>query len=318
VLNFLLKCRLYLVFPWSFPYNINVHQGITASPNDRLTGKTHTGHPQLRQSYNLLQLLIINIINPAGDEDKDMTFCLDPHVHTIGTSSCGKVNGATVAELYKKAGYDGIVITNHYHEEFFTQFAANLSWQETIDLFLREYHGARAQGNKLGLSVFLGMEIRFTDSPNDFLVYGFDEDFLRTYPNLHHLGLKGFRELVASLAPAYRILIFQAHPFREGLNPAAPDLLDGVEVHNGNPRHNSYNHLAAAFARINQLTMISGSDFHRLTDLARGGILLPHPIETVNEFVAVLMEKRGNTIITNPNLPLGFWRLKAAVLNCSC
>ena len=243
------------------------------------------------------------------------TFCLDPHVHTIGTSSCGKIKGAAVAELYKKAGYDGIVITNHYHQEFFDRFSESTSWQKKIDHFLVEYHRAHAQGSKLGLKVFLGMEIQFTDSPCDFLVYGFDEYFLRTYPNLHHLGLKRFRQLVDSLAPSYHILVFQAHPFRQGMNPAAPELLDGVEVHNGNPRHNSYNHLASAFARINQLPMISGSDFHRLTDLARGGTILPHPIETINDFVATLRKNRGINLITNPHLPLSFWRLKSLVSN---
>lgn len=242
------------------------------------------------------------------------TFCLDPHVHTIGTSFCGKIKGTVVADLYKKAGYDGIVLTNHYKRKYFEKYPG-VSWQEKIDYFLLEYNQAVVQGQKIGLKVLLGMEIQFNNSPCEYLVYGFDEPFLRTYPALYNLGIKGFRKFVDSLNTTYDILIFQAHPFRPGMNPVAPHLLDGVEVHNGNPRHNSHNHLALAFAQINHLKMISGSDFHRLTDLARGGIILSHNIATESDLVGILRENRGINLITSPHLPLCFWRYKLSLRN---
>ena len=45
----------------------------------------------------------------------------------------------------------------------------------------------------------------------------------------------------------------QAHPFRTGLTREDPALLDGVEVFNGNARHDSHNDDALRFARENGL-----------------------------------------------------------------
>ena len=70
-------------------------------------------------------------------------------------------------------------------------------------------------------------------------------------------------------------LIYQAHPFRPGLRAASPADLDGVEVYNGNPRHNSHNELALRFALDSGLAMSSGSDAHQIEDIARGGIYAP-------------------------------------------
>jgi hypothetical protein len=55
--------------------------------------------------------------------------------------------------------------------------------------------------------------------------------------------------------------------------PADIKLLDGLEVYNGNPRHNSQNDKAFAYAKKHELKMISGSDFHEYEDLALGGIV---------------------------------------------
>ena len=43
-------------------------------------------------------------------------FLLDMHMHTKETSSCGEVPAAEVGRLYKEAGYQGIMITDHYHK----------------------------------------------------------------------------------------------------------------------------------------------------------------------------------------------------------
>jgi len=43
----------------------------------------------------------------------------DLHVHTSDSSPCGKVNSKILVQMYKRAGYAGIVITDHYFKEFF-------------------------------------------------------------------------------------------------------------------------------------------------------------------------------------------------------
>ena len=200
----------------------------------------------------------------------------DIHVHTSETSPCGKVEAIDVVKLYKKAGYTGIIITDHY---------------------LKGYKKALIEGGNIGLNVLLGMEIKFNDNPNDYLVYGIDEEFLKDNPELYNINLREFRNLIANRD----MLIFQAHPFRKGQHIEEPELLDGIEVYNGNPRHNSHNDQAFDFAIKNQLRFISGSDFHQIEDLARGGIIINYNITTIKELVGVLKENTAIDLIKTEN-----------------
>lgn len=158
------------------------------------------------------------------------------------------------------------------------------AWADKVDIYLNGYRQALDEGNKISLKVFLGMEILFQGSSNDYLVYGFDESFLYNNPELYELGLKGFRDLTKDSG----MLVFQTHPFRRNIIPADPLLLDGVEIYNSNPRHDSRNHLAKQFAEINNLRRSSGSDFHELEDLAKGGIEAEYYLKTDLEFVELL------------------------------
>lgn len=207
----------------------------------------------------------------------------DTHVHTSETSPCGRVTGAKLVRLYKESGYDGIVITDHYYSEYFESLGEK-NWTEKTDIFLEGYRNACEEGCKIGLNVLLGMEMRFDENPNDYLVYGFGEDFLKDCKELYRLGLKAFREIALS----HGLLVFQAHPFRTGISPADPVLLDGIEVFNGNPRHNSRNRLAFAFAAKHGLLMISGSDFHQVEDIGTGGIRIAQNVETSCELARIL------------------------------
>jgi predicted metal-dependent phosphoesterase TrpH len=212
---------------------------------------------------------------------------IDTHVHTSETSFCGNVRGIELVRLYKNSGYYGVIITDHYCKEFFESLGKK-NWEEKVDRFLTGYRNAFNEGKKIGINVFLGMEIRFTENWNDYLVYGFSEDFLKEYKELYNLGLKKFRKFTQGKG----ILIFQAHPFRQGMTRANLLLLDGVEVFNGHPRQNSYNHLAYSFAKKNNLIMISGSDFHRAEDLATGGIIIPKAAGSSKELTKLMQEKR--------------------------
>lgn len=108
------------------------------------------------------------------------------------------------------------------------------------------------------------------NSRNDYLIYGLDENFLFGCPALYNLGLAELHQLLK----AHGMLLYQAHPFRNYMERVPPGLLDGIEVFNGNPRHNSRNHLALAYAKAYGLGMVSGSDFHQVVDLATGGAAL--------------------------------------------
>lgn len=214
------------------------------------------------------------------------TYKYETHLHTYETSPCGKVKAEEAVRIYHNAGYTGIVVTDHYFNGFFEAHPF-ISWDKKVNLFLAGYKKAFAVGQKLGLDVLLGMEIRFSENPNDYLVYGFDEDFLRKYKKLYKLNLKTFRELTVDKG----IIIIQAHPFRPDMVPAPPSLIDGVEAYNGNPRHTSSNHLAVQYARDNGLKMLSGSDFHQPHDAARGGIIVNERLN-IDSFVDVFRKDR--------------------------
>lgn len=235
----------------------------------------------------------MTLFNKRKDEAEFM-FKLDTHVHTKETSFCGNIFAADVVKLYKEAGYDGIIITDHYYDGYF-ETLGDLSWIEKVDCYLRGYKRALEQGEKLGLKVFLGMEIRFTENPNDYLVYGITEEYLKENPELYKLGLKEFKKHIEK----DELLIFQAHPFRNGMVVADPTDLHGVEVFNGNLRHDSRNEKAVQFANENHLLMSSGSDFHELEDLARGGMVFDDVIHNSSELIDHLRNQRYSEIISS-------------------
>jgi predicted metal-dependent phosphoesterase TrpH len=216
----------------------------------------------------------------------------DTHVHTSQTSSCSRVKGKEIIRLYKKAGYRGLVITDHYCSEYF-EYLRETSWYGKIDRFLEGYRDALKEGRRTGMDVLLGIEIRLMENSNDYLIFGLEESFLFEKVELYRLSLKEFRKM----ADDNELLIFQAHPFRIGIKPADPDLLDGVEIYNGNPRQISRNHLAFAFAFENNLEMLSGSDFHQKQDLARGGIILPETVNSSRDFVKFIKNGKPYDII---------------------
>ncbi|NLE26360.1 MAG: PHP domain-containing protein [Clostridiaceae bacterium] len=223
-------------------------------------------------------------------------FKYDTHVHTSEVSGCAKVSADEAVKMYKEAGYHGIVITDHYCDSFFNGLG-DLSWDQKMDRYLDGYNIALNLGEKLGLKIILGMEIRFLENANDYLVYGIDEKFLKNYKELYKLSLKEFRELTKRES----ILIFQAHPFRPGMIPAPAELLDGIEVYNGNPRHNSNNDNAYQYALKNRLRMLSGSDFHRRDGIAAGGIIVFENIGDSHEFSDMI---RNNKIIELIRFPI--------------
>jgi predicted metal-dependent phosphoesterase TrpH len=210
-------------------------------------------------------------------------YCIDMHVHTGEVSPCGRVKARKVVRMYHEAGYHGIVITDHFYDGFFESLTG-LTWTQKIDRFLHGYREAAEEGSKIGLYVLLGAEFRFPENFNDYLIYGLDTDFLYKHPKLYSLGLNHFSKQLADTD----ILIYQAHPFRAGIVPADPLLIQGVEVFNGNPRHDSRNHLAYQYAAEHRLKMVSGSDFHQPQDVGTGGIAIAERINDATELSRLL------------------------------
>lgn len=212
-------------------------------------------------------------------------FSYDLHVHTSQVSPCARVKAEQAVQFYHQKGYAGLLITDHFYTAYLDSLGER-PWRDKMDAYLSGYRAARAASTAHGMDILLGMEIRFQECANDYLVLGLQEDMLYETPDFLTPTLAQF----LPIKERYGLRLYQAHPFRAGLCPRSAPLIDGVEVYNGNPRHNSRNDLAAAYATRQDLPGISGSDFHQPGDEARGGILLTRRVRSSRELLRVLTE----------------------------
>lgn len=204
------------------------------------------------------------------------------HVHTSEGSPCAQVDAESMVQAYQKAGYDAIVVTNHYDHELLKGFGETDS--EQIERYLLGYRKAKAVEEKYGIQVMLGIEIGLVPNAEEYLIYGIDEAFLFQYPGLCFRK----QEEIYKLCHSYGAAFFQAHPFREPCRPQNPAFMDGVEY---NQRPNSGNHnekLTIWLQGHPDLKQISGSDSHTLGQVGFGGIEISQPVHDVKELAAII------------------------------
>jgi hypothetical protein len=219
---------------------------------------------------------------------------LETHLHTYLGSQCGKLSPALITNLYGRKGYDGIVITEHFSKSIFNDFYPKGSYEEKIGNLLLSYNQACKEAEKFKMKVFLGIEVGFSINGKnfEFLIYGIDKDFLLANNEIYFLTQK---QLFA-LCVKNQLFMAQAHPFRNNIQVGNPLYMHGVEVYNGNKRHNNHNLKALAFAKKNNLIQISGSDFHQKEDLGLGGIIIPDNIENDKQLAAYLLSNQPKLI----------------------
>lgn len=215
------------------------------------------------------------------------TYKYELHTHTHECDRCAHISAGELVHLYKDAGYDGMVITDHYIERFYTSWfpdeVQGLTHKQQIKRWLKGFYAAKEEGDKIGFTVLPGAEVRFDCCPNDYLIYGLREDFFYTVPRLNEL--RGLRELLALLPQD--VCVVQAHPFRDGMEVANPQGLFGIEVFNGGTER-FRNEMARQFALHYKMPMTSGSDIHGLSRLAKGGITTGVRIRTPEDLIGVL------------------------------
>lgn len=210
---------------------------------------------------------------------------IDLHVHSSEVSLCGVLPAARIAEMYRAAGYGAIVLTNHYNRYTADHYARH-GQPDFAALYRRGYELARAEGEKAGLNVLPGYEIRFDGASNDYLVYGLPDDLSADPYALFAMGPKDF----GALARERGFLFCQAHPFRDGMQIQPPGYFFGIEVKNGNPRHDSRNDVAALWAKKFGLRGIAGSDCHQSPDVGITGIETSRAVSGMDDLIAVLRD----------------------------
>lgn len=212
---------------------------------------------------------------------------IDLHVHTSEVSRCGKVSAAETVRLYKQAGYDAIVITNHF-EAGTADYHAQQGRPDFFQVYSDGLKLAQEAGEKEGLLVLGGYELRFTCNINDYLVYGMPDELAKGYRDLFTLSPHAFSEI----AKKYAFLFYQAHPFRDTMVITNPDYLFGIEVFNGAATHDSRNDIAELWAEKFHLHRIAGSDCHRAFMVGRSGIETDEPVKNMDDLVEVLKNDR--------------------------
>ncbi len=223
----------------------------------------------------------------------------ETHCHTREVSPCSRIPAKFLVQEYAELDYKYLFITDHYHPHSLeTPSMENKSWDEVVDHFLSGYKAARKAAEGTDVTVLLGMETALgideeTGLGSDFLVFGFDEAFLREHPYIYRNTYKDFYELMHGKG----YLVFQAHPYRYNLRPIEPVCYDGVEIVNAHASHFSQNQRAIQFAMEHNLYMIGGSDTHSDADAGRGGVLLPSGIETPMDFVDFYKENGSPELI---------------------
>jgi len=216
------------------------------------------------------------------------------HCHSVHVSGCAKATAEEIVKKYIDAGYTTLVSTEHINPWTFPKELENGMWCDRLRYFMNGYNSlVEAADGKL--NILLGAEVRFMrDNDSDYLVYGITEEFLRDLGDPRRINSI---HALADILHNNGMMIFQAHPFRPSMRVTEPRILDGIEIANLSPWHESYNDIAQAWAKRNNLIGISGTDFHNPEHEPLGGIITDEPICTSEALLKTLREQTFTPIL---------------------
>ena len=215
-------------------------------------------------------------------------YLYDLHTHTRETSKCAYVSAALTVERYHKNGFAGLVVTDHLQPEYLDRVDTDHDWQKVMDHFLSGYKAAKKRGDELGFDVILGVELRFPENDNDYLVYGIDEAWLRANPYVCCMSAREFYDKFHD-----EVLIIHAHPYRNGNTVVFEDAVHGTELLNAHPRHDNHNDLALELChRHPEFYRLAGSDTHEIGDECRAGVVLPARVRDSYDYKRMIESRR--------------------------
>ena len=221
---------------------------------------------------------------------------IELHAHTKPVSPCSEIPPAELVRRHLEQGFQGVVITNHFN----LGDMKGLPKEEGLDYYLSGYEEAKKAAEGTGLQVLLGTEIRFNEHPNEYLVYGVDRQILSECYDYLGRGFSAYREEVT----LPNSVLVQAHPFRDRNAAREPELMDGIEVFNMHPGHNSRVAQAAKLAAsIPGCIKTVGTDFHHPTHEGLCALRVRQMPETSFDLAAILrsgdyvFELAGDAII---------------------
>ena len=214
-------------------------------------------------------------------------YLYETHVHTKPVSQCGGACVRDTVECYKKEGYAGIFMTDHFLDGNINLEVRALPYEERIEYYFSAYEEGKRVGDEIGFDVFCGIEMSYGGT--DFLVYGIDKEWCLAHKDMDKMRKSELLKLMMSEGA----LIIQAHPFREAAYidhiRLFPRCVQGVEVFNAN--HTEFeNKLAEQYAENYGLLRFAGSDNHTgKSQMLRGGMATDKPISSVSDFISQVM-----------------------------
>lgn len=211
------------------------------------------------------------------------------HQHTSAVSACAHETSEEVIRGLKKAGFAGVVMTEHFYHGN-TAVRRHQAWEDFVRPYEAAYERAKKVAKKLDFDVLFGIE-EGVGGGKEVLIYGITPAFLYAHPELRDIDLPA----LAALVRAEGGLVVQAHPFRVREYIRAPweelpaEHLDGVEVHNA-CNDDLSNTRAQMFADKCGLLSIAGSDAHTASARGLAGIACAHRIRTERELADTLRD----------------------------
>lgn len=223
-------------------------------------------------------------------------YLYETHLHTYPVSKCASSSVRESLEFYKKLGYAGVFITNHFIDGNIN-VDRSLPFEQQIEFFFSDYEEGIKIGKEIGISVFCGIESSYRGT--DFLIYGLDKAWFLAHPEI--MGLKKTQAL--PLMAEAGALIIQAHPYREASYidhiRLFPRCVHGVEVYNA-VQPDFVNSMAEIYAQNYNLLRFAGSDNHiggkrKLL----GGMQTEKPIVDEADFVARVKSGEATPFMRN-------------------
>lgn len=221
----------------------------------------------------------------------------ETHLHTYPVSRCAKRTVRENLEYYKRLGYDGVFITNHFLDGNIN-IERDRPYEEKIDFYCSDYEEASALSAQIGIKVFFGVEMSYKGT--DFLVYGLDKSWYLAHPEI--IGME--RTAILSLLKDSGALVIQAHPYREANYidhiRLFPRHVHGIEILNAS-RPDFENDMAAYYAQYYGLIPVAGSDNHSAERQKRlAGLEFETPIRDEADFVARVMAREAKIFALTP------------------
>lgn len=233
--------------------------------------------------------------------DEPKGYLYETHCHTNVTSACSRLSPEDIVDLYLKNGYTGVFITDHFlNGNCVGKIREEKDFKKQIEMFFEGYRKVKDVANGT-IDVFCGFETSYKGT--DVLVYGWDEEKTKLYPEIMSMTMREFINFVNDNGG----LTVQAHPFREAnyidhirLFPET----EGVEVYNSSRDYLcnklGYEYYKAYNAEYGKCKT-GGSDIHYTSLPVLGGMAFKKRLKSVSDFIDRVRKNEG-VIFRKPNI----------------